>query len=210
MADDNAGKFRDSYSEWDYESYTWEEEDGTSATWAPCKASLDMPKIGRDSGMFGEYTVTAGMRVYDPTDLTTFVTVATADFTYTLAEPAYDFGDEFEFDERPYEDAVFTEYNDFDLSLYIDGAEGTGFQKAQGLFKAVPKFETTLWIFKLTLEMPSEYFDSTNYLWQYVTYEETTGVVPKQTVSCGLNIGDATSAEVIEYDETFDASTEQD
>lgn len=113
MADDAAYKFRDSYSEWDYESSTWEEEDGTSATWAPCKASLDMPKIGRDSAMFGEYTVTAGVRLYDPTDLTTFATVVTADFTYTLTEPTYDFGDEYEFDERPYEEAVFTEYNDF-------------------------------------------------------------------------------------------------
>lgn len=96
------------------------------------------------------------------------------------------------------------------MADYIDGAEGTGFQKAQGLFKAVPKFETTLWMFKLSLVMPTEYFDSTNYLWQYVTYEESTGTVPKQTISCGLFIGNATSAEVIEYDETFDATTETD
>lgn len=209
-AADDTDNFRESYNEYDYESYNWDNEDGTSTTWSPCKTSLDLPKIGRDSAMFTDYAVSAGVRIYDPTDLTTFETIATTEFTYTLTEPIYEFGDDYEFDERPYEDAVFTEYNDFVLADYISGAEGTGFQKAQGSFKAIPNFETTMWQFKLTLEMPTEYFDYNNYLFQWATYRDTAQTLPATTVSCGMTIGDPYSIEVFEYDDTFDSTVQTD
>ena len=76
MPENDDGNFKESSDDWSYETYTWDEEDGSSTSWQPCKAQFFMPKIGRDPAMFGEYTVTAGMRVYDPTDLTTFQTVA--------------------------------------------------------------------------------------------------------------------------------------
>lgn len=145
------------------------------------------------------------MRIYDE-DMTTFVTVAETSFTYTLDEPNYEFGDEYEFDERPYDDAIFTEFNDFQMGDYVDGAEGTGFQMVQGLFKAIPNFETTMWIFKLSLEMPEDYFDETNYLFQWATFEDSNQALPKTTVACGVKINDAYSAEVFEYDDTFDAT----
>ena len=66
--------------------------------------------------MFTEYSVTTGMRIYD-TETNTFETIiGEKSFTYTLEEPTYEFGDEFEFDERPYDEAIFVTYNDFQMS----------------------------------------------------------------------------------------------
>ena len=127
--------------------------------------------------MFTDYSGIAGMRIYDE-DLTTFKTISETSFSYTLDLPSYEFGDDYEFDERPYDDAIFTEFNDFVMSDYVAGAEGTGFQMVQGLFKAIPNFETTMWIFKFSLEMPEEYFDETNYLFQWATYQDTNQVLP--------------------------------
>lgn len=56
--------FRESYDEYAYYAHMWENEDGSTTTYAPCKASLDLPKIGRDTSYFTEYDVTTGMRVY--------------------------------------------------------------------------------------------------------------------------------------------------
>ena len=83
-SDDDTDNFRESYSSWDYESYTWEDENGASKTWCPCKASLDMPKIGRDDAMFTEYTVEVGQRVYDAVYSTTHEVLSETTFTYTL------------------------------------------------------------------------------------------------------------------------------
>jgi len=91
---------------------------------------------------------------------------------------------------------------------YVTGAEGTGFQRVQGLFKAIPNFETTMWIFKFTLEMPTDYFDSTNYLFQWATYQDTDATFDEVTVACGIKIGDEYSEEVFEYDNTFDSTAD--
>ena len=77
-----------------------------------CKVVLELPKIGRDASIFTTYTATGGMRIYD-SDLTTFETIYETNFDYELTLPDYQFGDEFEFDERPYDDSVFTVYNTF-------------------------------------------------------------------------------------------------
>ena len=166
-----------------------------------------MPKIGRDDAIFTDYEVTTGLRIYNPSDMTTFETMTEETFTYTLTAPSYEFGDEYEFNEAPYEDAIFTEFNTFDVADYIDGAEGTGFQKIQGMFKAVPNFETTIWMFKFSLEMPEEYFNTSNYLFQWATYVDTAGTMDAVTVACGITIDDAYSSEIFEYDATFDSTT---
>jgi hypothetical protein len=49
--------------------------------------------------------------------------------------------------------------------------------------------------------MPAEYFDTSNYMYPFATFEETTGTVPKSTVACGVTIGDPKSAEIWEHDE---------
>lgn len=206
LSDDDADAFRESYNEDDYESYSWDEEDGSTTTWSPCKVSLDLPKINRNSDMFTEYSVTTGMRIYDTENNTFETIIGGKDFTYTLEEPTYEFGDEFEFDERPYDEAIFTTYNDFQMSDYVDGAEGVGLQVVQGLFKAIPNFQTTMWIFKFNLEMPTTYFDDGAYLFQWGTYRDVDETMEEVTVSCGITIGDPYSAEMWEYDATFDAS----
>ena len=158
--------------------------------------------------MFTDYTVTSGMRIYNSDG--SFETIIQDEFTYTLEAPTYEFGDEFEFDERPYDEAVFTAYNDFEMADYVDNAEGLGLQVVQGLFKAIPNFQTTMWIFKFNLEMPTEYFDEGAYLFQWATYQDTDMLMEEVTVSCGITIDDPYSAEMWEYDSTFDASLETD
>lgn len=172
-----------------------------------CKVVLELPKIGRDESIFTTYSATGGMRIYG-SDLTTYQTIVETSFDYELTLPDYQFGDDFEFDERPYDDAVFTATNTFEIGDYVDGAEGTGFQVVQGLFKAIPSFETTMWQFKFGLEMPAEYFDTANYLFQYATYSDVAGNLEPVTVACGVQIANAASAEVFEYDATFDATSE--
>jgi len=160
--------------------------------------------------MFTEYSVTTGMRIYDD-DMTTFETIIDeSSFTYTLAEPTYEFGDEFEFDERPYDESIFTMSNNFEMSDYVEGADGVGFQVVQGLFKAIPNFETTMWIFKFALEMPDSYFDSGAYVFNWATYQDVNQEMQPVTVACGITVGDPYSAEVFQYDETFDSSTDVD
>lgn len=168
---------------------------------------MDLPKIGRDDSMFTEYEVTTGMRIYQTADSDSFETIiGETSFTYTLEAPTYEFGDEFEFDERPYDEAIFTTYKDFQMSEYVDDAEGVGLQVVQGLFKAIPNFQTTMWMFKFNLEMPSEYFDDDAYLFQWGTYQDTEQLMDEVTVSCGITINDPYSAEMWEYDSSFDAS----
>lgn len=158
-AEDDTDNFRESYSDWDYESFSWENESGSSTTWSSCKASLDLPKIGRDTTKFGEYTVIAGMRIYDA-DMQTFEDIISEkSFTFELLEPSYEFGDAFEFDEGVSEDSVFKESSlldlaDFTADFWDEDIAGKGFQKVAGAFKVVPNFDTTLWMFKFSLEMP--------------------------------------------------------
>lgn len=61
---DDSDNFRESYNEYDYMSSTWD-DNGDSKTYCPCKASLEIPKIGRDDDMFTDYTVKVGQRIYD-------------------------------------------------------------------------------------------------------------------------------------------------
>jgi len=37
-----------------------------------CKAIVDISKMDDNSAMFTSYTATSGVRIYDPTDMTTF------------------------------------------------------------------------------------------------------------------------------------------
>lgn len=114
------------------------------------------------------------MRIYQTADSDSFETIiGETSFTYTLVAPTYEFGDAFEFDERPYDEAIFTISKDFQMSEYVDNAEGVGLQVVQGLFKAIPNFQTTMWMFKFNLEMPEEYFDDDAYLFQWGTYQDT-------------------------------------
>lgn len=201
VADDDDSAFRQSYNDWDYESSQWtDSETEETTTYSPCKASLDLPKIGRDSSIFDEYTVKTGMRLYESMDSTTFETIIDPEasgstFTYTLEEPTYEFGDEFEFDARPYDEAIFTGFNDFAMSDYVSDADGVGFQMVQGLFKAIPNFQTTMWIFKFSLEMPTQFFEENMdaYLFQWGTYQDTDGTLDEVTVSCGIKFDDPES-----------------
>ena len=101
---------------------------------------MDLPKVDRDTNIFTEYSVSSGMRIYDE-DLTTFETVFDTTFDYNLDEPTYEFGDEYEFDERPYDDAIFTEESNFEWTdLFNEEVDGTGAQIVQGYFTAFPNF----------------------------------------------------------------------
>jgi len=44
--------------------------------------------------------------------------------------------------------------------------------KVAGGFTIIPNFETLLWYFKFTLEMPTEYFNTDNVLYSYATYQD--------------------------------------
>jgi hypothetical protein len=101
--------FRPTYQEDNYETY----EFAGRNRYQPCKASLDLPKINRSDDLFKNYTVTMGSRVYDSDDATDFVTLTEEEFDYDLVKPEYTFGDDYEFDEAPYEDELFNEYRDF-------------------------------------------------------------------------------------------------
>lgn len=170
-----------------------------------------MPKIGRDTAKFGEYTVIAGYRIYDA-DMTTFEDIVNEKtFTFELVEPSYEFGDAFEFDEGVSEDSVFKESSLLDLADFVapfwaEDISGKGFQKVAGAFKVVPNFDTTLWMFKFTLEMPNEYFNEENYLFQWASFQDTAESMDMVTVSCGLKMGDYENVDIIEYDNTFDST----
>jgi hypothetical protein len=88
---------------------------------------MDIPKINRDHGIFGEYEVTMGARIYENENSATFTSLNQKDFTYYLEEPTYDYGDE-----EPAEDDLFEkELEDksykVDITKYDDKERGYGF-----------------------------------------------------------------------------------
>jgi hypothetical protein len=165
----DADNFRPTYQEDDYSTY----EFAGRNRYQPCRASLDLPKINRDAATFTNYTVTMGSRVYETEDATDFVTLTEETFDYELSPPDYFFGDEAEFDEAPYEDELFNEYRDFQMSDFDSSATGTGFQMFAGGFSVIPNFSTALWKFKFDLDMPGQYFDETNVLYNWATFQDT-------------------------------------
>jgi len=122
-------KFRESYNDWDYYEYAYD-----GITYTSCKASMEMPKINRDTSIFQDYSVKTGMRLVTDKLIANSVDDFKTDFTYTLDEPGYEFGDEFEFNEMPSLDSVFSEYQAIELSDWspLEGTysdwEGTAFQ----------------------------------------------------------------------------------
>ena len=73
--------FRPTYQDDHYETY----EFAGRNRYQPCRASLDLPKIGRNADTFKNYTVTMGSRVYETEDATDFVTLTEETFDYELA-----------------------------------------------------------------------------------------------------------------------------
>ena len=114
-----------------------------------------------------------GSRVYESDDATDFVTLTEETFDYELKKPEYNFGDDFEFDEAPFKDELFSEYRDFSMSDFEANAEGTGFQLFSGGFTVIPNFDTALWEFKFDLDMPGQYFNENNVLYNYATFQDS-------------------------------------
>lgn len=54
--------------------------------------------------------------------------------------------------------------------------------------------------------MPTEYFDYNNWMYAYATFQDVDGIVANTTVACTVNIGYPDSAEVYEFDETFNST----
>ena len=54
-----------------------------------CMAEQSIPKIDRDFGMFGQYNVTTGIRVYPSASSSDFISLGEQSFQYTLNEPSY-------------------------------------------------------------------------------------------------------------------------
>lgn len=181
-------------------------EDGSAS--ARCSAVLPISKIDRDSAIYTDYTVNTGSRVYDQTDLVTFVGISDQDTTYTLVEPSYEFGDDFETDDKPYSEDVFNESRDFDVADYVTDAEGAAFQKFSGAFDVIPNFGATRWAFEFALEMPTELFDTDNWLYQWATYQDSNGLLPMTTVACAVQVNNPDSAYVIQYTDAFDSGAE--
>jgi hypothetical protein len=154
-----------------------------------CKAIIDLEKFVV-SDLMTTNSATYGVRIYDSDDTawTTFKTVAEAPaFTYTIDEPSYEFGDFYEFDENPSDDDIFNESSSFAMSDYITDAEGTGFMKVTGGFTVIPNFETVLWYFKFSVDMPTEYFNTENVMYASATFTDSddTNAEPI-TVTCAV------------------------
>lgn len=111
-----------------------------------------------------------------------------------LTATDYEFGDAYEFEEEAFEDDVFVESESFLMSDFVTGAgDETGFMRTAGGFTVVPNFETALWYFRFQLEMPDEYFDSTNVMYAEITFEPTDSSFPATTVACAVAMGDPAS-----------------
>lgn len=58
--------------------------------------------------------------------------------------------------------------------------------------------------------MPEQYFDYSNYLVNYATFEDDDQVLPKTTVVCAVQIGNPDEVYVYEHDSTFNSTADQD
>lgn len=54
--------------------------------------------------------------------------------------------------------------------------------------------------------MPTQYFDYNNWMYAYATFQDIDGVIANTTVACTVNFGYPDSAEVYEFDETFNST----
>ena len=108
------------------------------------------------------------------------------------------------------EDSIFAESVDFALDSYVTGAAATdiGFQKTKIFLKIVPAFQTVLLKFKFTLEMPKQYWDTNNYMFNFATVSESNGAIPTVTIGCAMQNGNPESAEVYEYNASFDKTAD--
>ena len=92
------------------------------------------------------------------------------------------------------------------MSDFDSSATGTGFQMFAGGFSVIPNFDTALWKFKFDLDMPGQYFNETNVLYNWATFQDTAQTFDKITVACAVKIGDPDSARVMQYNKDFDAT----
>ena len=179
-----------------------------------CVASMEMPKIDRDTSIFTYYDVKSGMRLIDE-DLymENSIDDFKAEFSYELYEPHYDFGDDFEFNEMPSQDSVFSEYIAMELSDFAPAEgtfsdwEGTAFQSIELDVKIIPNFDTVQWLVKLSLVMNGQFFEDGRYLEMQAYFQDKeTSLIDETlgyTVSCSIEIGQADVVEILELD-TYD------
>jgi hypothetical protein len=171
-----------------------------------CQAHLDIStKMDKDNfnAIFSSYDVKAGARVYQDALATQFKTIKDVTFDYTSTKPDYKFGDEFELSEEPQALEGFNRYEPFNMANFDSSLTGTGFVKLEGNYAMIPNFEALFWSMKFSLEMPTQYFDTSKYVTFYGTYAAADDLTNEHTFTCEIKLGDELSAEVKEYDSNF-------
>jgi hypothetical protein len=168
-----------------------------------CRAHLDInSKMDKDTfnALFAAYSVKAGARVYADALATQFKKIKDVTFEYTSTKPTYKFGEAFELNEEPQPLEGFNKYEPFNMQTFDSSLTGKGFVKLDGNFAMIPNFETLFWQMTFSLEMPTQYFDSSKYVVFYATYAAADDLTAEKTFTCEVKLGDDLSAVVREYD----------
>jgi hypothetical protein len=155
------------------------------------------------NAIFSAYDVKAGARLYKDALATRFTNIKDVTFDYTSTKPDYKFGEEFELSEEPAALEGFNRHEKFNMANFDPSLTGTGFVKLEGNYAMIPNFETLFWSMKFSLEMPTQYFDTSKYVAFYGTYAPADDLTNEHTFTCEVKLGDDLSAVVSEYDKNF-------
>lgn len=172
-----------------------------------CAVALDTLKTDPTIFLsnFSTFSAFYGARYY--TSDTAFTTVHDSSFTFTLTKPTYEFGDEFEFEEAPQAVEGFKASVTTDLALIDATKVGVkGFAKMQGDYNIIPNFDSLMWQFTFSLEMPTDMFKPGNWVFfeaSYVPKLSWDSAADIRYITCGVEVGNPLSAEVKEYGNTY-------
>lgn len=152
-----------------YDDYgNWESE--ISGNWhVSCVVQLEVPKIDRDWGMFGEYEVKLGARVYASETAATFAPVGEFATTYDLVSPDYETDTNLQADEEEYMHSTIEEKEwDVDVEKAL-GYDGRGEQRLEIELIASPYVtEDDIVLVTMTLDLPEDALTEGTIVYHYV------------------------------------------
>lgn len=156
-----------------------------------CKVAIPLPKLSRADyeAIFTNYTVTVGSRQYlDAPSGQALYLMDPVSGEMDVAEPTYEFGDAYAFDEDMKEQSVFRTSDSFALAdIFGSSAQGKGFQKAQGGFRVYPAFQMLFWFFRFSIEMPERYFlETEKVIYQYVHAKDKASEMDDIVIDCAI------------------------
>lgn len=178
-------------------------------------AEQSIPKIDRDFGMFGEYNVTTGIRVYSSAAATDFISLGEQSFQYTLNEPSYAGQDEASDSEKFYYGLAEKEWElDIGSAIGVSDYYAHSEQRVYTDFIVSPNYKDKD-ILRMTfqLDLPSEQYYDGQIIYQYaqlVGADDDPATTGYLSIGCQVTYGNATSAKVDNFEGLGDISKDSD